>query len=81
MTPFGQAILFSPELEKFLHPDYFVLRKKIRKQAPDTIAMRSLETGAETGEMSLRFLLVITFFTNIVLSGGMRYMLLLIRTL
>mmetsp|Transcript_27117 Transcript_27117/g.41271 ORF Transcript_27117/g.41271 Transcript_27117/m.41271 type:complete len:244 (-) Transcript_27117:1254-1985(-) len=48
---------------------------------PDTFATRTLEAGAETSEASLKLLLVIVFLLNVVLQGGMRYMLLLIRAL
>jgi len=29
-------IFFSPEINEFLHPDYYTMRRKVRKQMHDT---------------------------------------------
>ena len=50
-----------------LNPLKHTLKRKIRKQMANTALNRGIENSAEGGEMSLKFLLIITFLMNLLL--------------
>jgi len=73
--------LYFPNEDAFLHRDSAVLRSKIKKQMVDSDFTRGFSVAADTVEVSLMILMIITFVLNFVLSGGFVHMRMLIRAL
>ena len=74
-------MFFSPEINRLLEPEYYTLKKKVRKQIADTPLAQVAESVASSTEISLLVIMGGTFLLNLLLSGGMVYFLALIRSL
>ena len=77
----GRPLFYSTSSEKYLHENYWTLKRKVRKQMPDNMLSQSLQSGAGNSKIVLLALIAFTFFLNFALSGGMKYMVTLIRGL
>jgi hypothetical protein len=69
------------ELNKPLDAQYNLLWKKVPKQLPDTDFTRSVKSNAELGEETMRWILIAAFFISLFIGGGMKYMVMYIRSL
>ena len=67
--------------EKRMDPLKHTMKRKIRRQMGNTVFNRGVTNSAENGELGLKFLMVIFFLMNMVLSGSGLYFIMMIRSL
>ena len=73
--------LFTSEKNRRLDPLKHTMKRKIKRQMGNTALNRGIGSSAEGGEMSLKIILIFTFFMNLLLSGSMQYFTMMIRAL
>ena len=72
---------FSPIINKTLHEDSRILKKKLPRQMTMTRLNSNLKATAQASDTGIKVMLLIQFGLNWILSGQMKYMFLLIRAL
>ena len=77
----NKELFFSEELGNYLDMNYRKLYRKIRKQLPDSNFTKSLRSNLLVGEETMRIILIVSFVMSFFMSGGLKYMVALIRSL
>ena len=72
---------YSPELQRSLHEYWWTLVTSVQKQLPNDSSSDNLLDSAESGQATMKMMLIISFAMNLVMSGAMIYMMAMIRSL
>jgi hypothetical protein len=73
--------IFRSRDGKDLLPSNVLMIKKIPKQMPDTDFTKQFMSSVNSANKQLKIMLLVTFLMNLVLSGSLRYMIMMIRFL